>query len=246
MRAKLRLEQPCIKVMAKQIHSVVNEIKRRIISGQYQPGERLLELPLVEDLGVSRTPIRLAFEELAKDGLLERLPTRGFRVKSFDAKEVSDAIEVRGMLEGMAARLAAEKGVDSQSMQVLYSCLEEGGELLAEAAKAGNELDARQWMVTNARFHTTLIQAAGSAPLEGAIDFISKIPMAAATSLIIEGVAPQLEYEFIARAHHDHCDLVAAIELREGMRAEFIMREHARKTRDNKKRLLASPAMHVR
>lgn len=232
--------------MATQINSVVNEIKRRIISGQYQPGERLLELQLVDDLGVSHTPIRLAFEELAKDGLLERLPTRGFRVKSFNAKDLSDAIDVRGTLEGMAARLAAEKGMDSQSMQVLYSCLDEGRKLLAEALEAGNVLDARKWMVINATFHRTLIQAAGSKPLEDAVNFISKIPMAAATSIIIEGVAPQLEYEFIARAHHEHCDLVAAIEQREGMRAESIMREHARKTRDNKQRLLASTAVQVR
>lgn len=240
MRAKLHFSQLCIKLMATQIHSVVNEIKRRIISGQYQPGERLLELQLVDDLRVSRTPIRLAFEELAKDGLLERLPTRGFRVKSFNAKDLSDAIEVRGTLEGMAARLAAEKGMDSQSMQVLYSCLDEGRQLLAQALEAGNVLDARKWMVINAKFHSTLLLAAGSKPLEDAIEFISKIPMAAATAVSMQGVAPQLEYEFIARAHHDHCDLVAALELREGMRAESIMREHARKTRDNKQRLLTS------
>lgn len=226
--------------MATQILAVVNEIKRRIISGQYQPGERLLELQLVDDLGVSRTPIRLAFEELAKDGLLERLPTRGFRVKSFNAKELSDAIEVRGTLEGMAARLAAEKGVDGQSMQAFYRCIEDGRQLLAQALEAGQVLDARQWMDINARFHRTLLQAAGSKPLEDAIAFISKIPMAGASAVSMQGVAPELEYEFIARAHHDHCDLVAAMEQREGMRAEFIMREHARKTRDNKQRLLTS------
>lgn len=242
LRAKLHPRQLSTTPMATQIHSVVNEIKRRIFAGQYQPGERLLELQLVDDLGVSRTPIRLAFEELAKDGLLERLPTRGFRVKSFNAQDLSDAIEVRGTLEGMSARLAAEKGMDSQSMQVLYSCLDEGRELLAQPQDAGNVLDARKWMVINAKFHSTLIQAAGSKPLEDAINFISKFPMAAATALSVQGVAPQLEYEFIARAHLDHCDLVAAIELREGARAESIMREHARKTRDNKQRLLASTA----
>jgi GntR family transcriptional regulator of vanillate catabolism len=228
-----------LKLMATQIHSVVNEIKRRIISGQYKPGERLLEVPLVEDLGVSRTPIRLAFEELATDGLLERLPKRGFRVKSFNAKDLSDAIDVRGTLEAMAARMVAEKGTDSESMQVLYSCLDEGRQLLAEAVAAGNVLDARKWMVINAKFHDTLLLAAGNRPLMDAIDCISKIPMAAATAVSMQGVAPQLEYEFIARAHHDHCDLMTAIELQEGMRAESIMREHARKTRDNKQRLLS-------
>lgn len=226
--------------MATQILSVVNEIKRRIIAGDYAPGERLVELQLAESLGVSRTPIRLAFEELTKDGLLERLPTRGFRVKSFNPKDLSDAIEVRGTLEGMAARLVAEQGADTQNLQVLRDCLEQGQMLLARARDAGRVLDARQWMLINARFHSALLQAAGSAPLIDAIECISKIPMAAATAVSMQGVAPQLEYEFIERAHHDHCDLVTAIERREGMRAEFIMREHARKTRENKQRLLAS------
>ena len=116
--------------MATQILSVVNEIKRRIIAGDYAPGERLVELQLAESLGVSRTPIRLAFEELTKDGLLERLPTRGFRVKSFNPKDLSDAIEVRGTLEGMAARLVAEQGADTQNLQVLRDCLEQGQMLL--------------------------------------------------------------------------------------------------------------------
>jgi GntR family transcriptional regulator of vanillate catabolism len=226
--------------MATQILSVVNEIKRRIIAGDYAPGERLVELQLADKLGVSRTPIRLAFEELTKDGLLERLPTRGFRVKSFNAKDLSDAIEVRGTLEGMAARLVAEKGADGACLQALHGCLADGEALLVQARDAGRVLDARNWMLINARFHSALLQAADSQPLRDAIECIAKIPMAAATAVSMQGVAPQLEYEFIERAHHDHCDLVAAIERREGMRAEAIMREHARKTRENKQRLLTS------
>ena len=226
--------------MATQIHSVVNEIKRRIIAGHYQPGERLVELQLVQELGVSRTPIRLAFEELAKDGLLERLPTRGFRVKSFNVKDFNDAIDVRGTLEGMAARLTAEHGIDAASMQILRDCLKQGDALLSQAAEPGNVLDPRQWMVINAEFHNALLRAANNTPLFDAVALISKIPMAAATALSVQGVAPLLEYQFIARAHQDHHDLVSAIELREGARAETIMREHARKTRDNKQQLLAS------
>lgn len=224
--------------MATHIHSVVNEIKRRITTGQYQPGERLVELQLVDDLGVSRTPIRLAFEELAKDGLLERLPTRGFRVKTFDARHLSDAIDVRGTLEGMAARLVAERGGSADHLEQLRDCVEEGRLLLAAAVTAGYRVDPRQWMVINAKFHAALLGAAANQPLTEAVGFISKMPMAAAAALSTEGVAPQLEYEFIARAQQDHCELLTAIEQREGMRAEWIMREHARKTRDNKQRLL--------
>lgn len=224
--------------MATHILSVVNEIKRRITTGQYQPGERLVELQLVEDLGVSRTPIRLAFEELAKDGLLERLPTRGFRVKSFDAQDLGHAIDVRGSLEGMAARLVAERGASAEHLAQLRQCVEDGRRLLDAAVAAGYRVDPRQWMVINAQFHATLLAAAGNQPLTDAVAFISKMPMAAATALSVEGIAPQLEYEFIARAQQDHSDLFAAIAQRESQRAEWIMREHARKTRDNKHRLL--------
>ena len=224
--------------MATQTHVVVNELKRRIISGRYRPGERLVELQLVQELGASRTPIRLAFEELAKDGLVERLPTRGFRVKKFDQKDLSDAIDLRGVLEGMAARLAAEKGMETQRLQLLRDCLDSGRRLLEEAEAHGRDVDSRRWMTINARFHSTVVQAAGSAPLATAIETISRIPMAASDALSIPGTAPKLEYQFIVRAHHDHCDLVGAVERREGARAEYIMIEHARKTRDNKLRLL--------
>lgn len=231
--------------MATQINSVVNEIKKRIIAGQYKPGDRLVELQLVNDLGVSRTPIRLAFEELAKDGLVERLPTRGFRVKSFSAQNLGDAIDVRGTLEGMAARLVAEKGADSKVMHIFYACLEDGQQLLEQAALANGHLDARQWMVINSKFHETLIKAANNKTLADAIAFISRIPMAAANALSIHDAAPKLEFEFISRAHRDHCDLVTAIECRESTRAEFIMREHARKTRENKMKILSREIQRI-
>ena len=66
--------------MATQIHTVTHELRRRLMTGAYAPGARLVELQLSAELGASRTPIRLAFEELAREGWLERLPTRGFRV----------------------------------------------------------------------------------------------------------------------------------------------------------------------
>ena len=226
--------------MATQIHSVVNEIKKRIITGAYTPGMRLVELQLADELGVSRTPIRVALGELAEDGLLERLPTRGFRVKPFNVQDLGHAIDVRGTLEGMAARLVAERGVDAATLGELQRCVDDGEQLLALGAEAGHVVDPRRWMAINSRFHSALIQAAGNEPLRGAIEFISKVPMAAATALSIRGAAPALEYEFIARAHQDHCDLVTALRQGEAFRAEYIMREHARKTLDNKQRLLSS------
>src|SRR6188768_258534 len=84
-------------------------LREILLRGAFTRGERISELPLVARLGTSRTPIRLALERLAHMGLLDVLSTGGFAVREFTLSEVLDAIEVRGVLEGTVARLAAER-----------------------------------------------------------------------------------------------------------------------------------------
>lgn len=223
--------------MATQIHTVANELRRRIASGFYTPGERLLELALSAELGASRTPIRLAFEELAKEGLLERLPTRGFRVKSFSADELADAIDVRGALEGMAARLAAERRPTDAQVQSLQECVAQGRAILVDARSNDQHIDAARWIAMNAAFHSTLLAAAQNAALADAVAHVSKHPLAGAQALS-HGIAPRLEFALIERAQLDHEDVVQSVLAGEGVRAEALMREHARRSRDNKRELL--------
>lgn len=224
--------------MSTQIQLVVNEIRRRVMLGEYAAGERLVELKVSAELGVSRTPIRLAFEELAKDGVLERLATRGFKVKRFDRKSLSDAIDVRGVLEGMAARTLAEVGMDTEIRDVLSACIQDGRQLLLAASAKGGKIDASKWMQMNATFHATLVNASGNMALIEALRHVSKNPMASAATLSLTGRAPELEHAFIERAQRDHEDIFEAILARESSRAEALMREHARRSRDNKSRLL--------
>lgn len=224
--------------MAKQIHSVANELRRRIISGRFAPGERLLELPLSQELGASRTPIRLAFEELEREGLLERLPTRGFRVRQFNPRDISDAIDVRGVLEGMAARLLAEHGPGEQALDTLGDCIAEGRRVLDEAAERNFQLDAARWIAMNARFHATLAQGCGNQAVVSALEHVARTPLAGAAALSLHGIAPRLEYHFIARAQQDHEDLLGALRAGQGARAEALMREHAFRSRENKRELL--------
>lgn len=224
--------------MATQIHHVITELRRRILAGVHRPGERLVELQLAAELGVSRTPIRLAFEELEKEGVLERLPTRGFRVRGFSVDEVADAIDVRGTLEGMAARLAAQRGLDGELLAVLRGCVAEGRALLAQAAANGHRIDAAGWVPMNARFHRALLDAAGNRTLTTAMEVVSRSPLAGAASLSLQGVQARLEFTFIQRAQQDHEDVVDAIVARDGSRAEALMREHALRSRDNKRELL--------
>ncbi|MES2363995.1 MAG: GntR family transcriptional regulator [Pseudomonadota bacterium] len=224
--------------MSSQIDYTTSELRRKILTGEVAPGERMVELELSAQLSVSRTPIRIALGELEKEGLLERLPTRGFRVRRFTVDEVANAVDVRGVLEGMAARQAAERGLTPATRDELQACVDEGRLLLQKAQAAGHVIDAARWVPMNARFHGALVQAAGNSTLGSALAHVSKTPMAGAGALSLNGVLPLLEYRFIQRAQSDHEDVLAALLAGEGARAEALMREHAHRSRNNKRELM--------
>ena len=91
--------------------SVVATLAQVLIAdGRYPAGTRLAEIPVAEALGVSRTPVRLAFRTLEQEGLLQKAGKRGFVVREFSEADVLCAVEVRGVLEGLAARRLAERG----------------------------------------------------------------------------------------------------------------------------------------
>jgi GntR family transcriptional regulator of vanillate catabolism len=223
--------------MASQIERVVTELRSRILSGRMAPGERIRELHFAPELGVSRTPLRLALGELEQQGLVERVGKRGFQVRRVTIEQVAQAVDVRGVLEGFAARIVAEAGVDAATRTALAACIEEGRALLDHAATRRREVDAAGWAAMNARFHAALVDAAGSEALRSALAHVTKAPLAAAGALGISGAQPSLELSFLQRAQDDHEQIVAAIVAREGARAEALVREHARRSRDNKRRL---------
>jgi GntR family transcriptional regulator of vanillate catabolism len=225
--------------MSSQIDYTTHALRRKILSGEFMPGDRMLELELSAQLSVSRTPIRIALGELEKEGLLERLATRGFRVRQFTVDEVANAVDVRGVLEGMAARQAAEQGLSQETKNELQSCISEGRDLLEKAQAAGYVIDAARWVPMNARFHNALVLAARNSTLASALAHVSKTPMAGAGALSLNGMLPLLEYSFIQRAQSDHEDVLAALLAAEGTRAEALMREHAHRSRNNKRELIS-------
>ena len=79
-----------------------------ILTGALPPGQRVAEVKVVDAVGVSRTPLRLAMEKLEHEGLLARRASGGFTVREFTLRDVQQAIELRGSLEGTACRFAAE------------------------------------------------------------------------------------------------------------------------------------------
>lgn len=230
--------------MAAQIDKVVSELRDLVLSGELQPGDRVIELQFAARLGVSRTPLRIAMAELEKEGLLERLPSRGFRVRSFTVDEIADAVDVRGVLEGMAARLLAERGASQETLDGLRGAVEEGKKLLAAAQRDPNvTVDARAWGRINRRFHEILYESAGNRALVAALEHNNKTPLAGPAALTLPSTPSVLETPFVLRAQADHEDLLRAITRREAARAESLMREHAYRSRENKRILLASMRM---
>lgn len=229
--------------MASQIERVANELRQRVLSGSLVAGQRVLEVQFSRELGVSRTPLRLALGELEKQGLLERLPTRGYRVRSVTLNDVAMALEVRGTLEGMAARLVAESGMAGATKRLLHDCVRSGGALIEEARRNSCPLDTVAWASMNAQFHDALVAAAGNAALTAALEHVGKTPMVRPGELWLGGGHEALALAFVQRAQFDHEEVLQAIAAREGLRAEYLMREHARRSADNKRALAA--ALHA-
>lgn len=88
---------------------VFESIREAIIGGQLPPGERLMEIQLAEEMGVSRTPVREAIRKLELEGLVVMIPRKGAYVSGLSMKDISDVFEIRSALEGLAAELASER-----------------------------------------------------------------------------------------------------------------------------------------
>jgi GntR family transcriptional regulator of vanillate catabolism len=207
-----------------QITRALLRLRELILSGEFAPGQRLSELPLVERLGVSRTPLRLAFSALEHEGLLRRLPGGGYVVREFTQADIRDAIELRGVLEGTAARLAAQRHTSREHLRGLRAINDEIGELVHQADYESFE----HYVELNERFHARLLRVARSPMLERALDGIVSLPFAAPSAAFVftEAELPESR-EVLLVAHYHHRALIEAIERREGARAEAIGREHA-------------------
>lgn len=97
---------------------VFNTLRKAIIEGEFQPGERLMEITLANKLGVSRTPVREAIRMLELEGLVTMIPRRGAEVANITVKDLTDALEVRMAIEELSVRLACER-IDEQGKEEL-------------------------------------------------------------------------------------------------------------------------------
>ena len=204
-------------------------VRDLIVSGEFDAGDRLPEVTLSERLGLSRTPLRSALVQLSQEGLIEPLPSGGYAVRRFTREDVIDAIELRGVLEGTAARLAAERGVSASRIKELQWLLSE-----IDDAMRGPEIrmEFERYIELNAAFHEMLWGLA-SETVRREIERMTRQPFASPSAFLNKQADVPAFRRSLYGAHAQHHAIVSAIESREGARAEAIAREHARLARQN-------------
>jgi GntR family transcriptional regulator, vanillate catabolism transcriptional regulator len=215
----------------KLTEQVVLQLREMILRGALPGGQRVAEIRIAEQLGVSRTPVREALTVLAQEGLLGVAGKRGYQVKEFSAKDIEDAIDMRGVLEGTAARLVAEAGPAPALLEALDVCLVEGTKIVGKPQYGVD--DDIQWGEMNGRFHQLIVQACANRALQGALALNDKLPFASAQA-VLGGDARSAEVatqhrDVMVFAQADHQQIVTALRQRQGARADALMREHARR-----------------
>ncbi|GGM06733.1 GntR family transcriptional regulator [Dactylosporangium sucinum] len=189
----------------------VEQLRERILGGEYAPGERLGEVDLAEKLGVSRTPVREALRRLSAEGLVELATNKGARVAEYPREDLDHIFEIRARVEGLAARAAATtaSAADIDRLDTIATELKEHSE-------AGRLTEVYR---LNAEYHATLNGLAGS-------------PVVAATvaQLVHASVLVRTLHAFDETARrrsvNHHLEIVAALRARDGDWAEAVMRAH--------------------
>ena len=204
---------------------VLIELRKMIISGEIPGGSRLAEIPTAEMLGVSRQPIRMAFRLLEQEGLLLKNPTRGYTVREISAKMMQDALEVRGVLEGLAARKLAEQGLTDAQREQLKTCLDKIDPLFEQQCLSDEDLETYHHY--NLIFHKTIIEGSNNVAIIQALNKNNQLPMASAQALTFDKNAQLSELRRLHHAHIQHCAIFHAIANGESARAENLMREHS-------------------
>ena len=130
---------------------VFNTLRRAIITGEFAPGERLMEISLANRLGVSRTPVREAIRKLELEGLVIMIPRKGAQVAKITEKSLRDVIEIRCVLEEFAASLACERITEEGKEK-----LKEAHRQFVEAAQTNDIIDIVE---KDEQFHDAIFQA---------------------------------------------------------------------------------------
>lgn len=195
-----------------------NEIKKRIMEGQWQPGQTLSTYKLAEELKISRTPIIAALKALEQEGLLEIEPQVGCKLKEPNPQTAREHFLIRAALEGLAAELAVENATEDD---IAY--LKETLKKAQEALKKGDEL---KYAECNRDFHLKIAAISGSEQLRQLIHnfWYSTVYFGASISFLTKRSTNSIK---------EHSEVIEAIKKGEGERARNLLETHLRSCQED-------------
>ncbi|CAN5576341.1 GntR family transcriptional regulator [soil metagenome] len=198
---------------------VTDTLRDWVLHGRFKAGERIEEIPTAQAMGVSRTPVRAALQALANEGLIDHQPKRGYLVRAFELETIVAAYEVRAVLEGLACRSAAQRGLSDAQAQTLRDCLANGDRILGKGVLLPEDHEPYQQI--NVMLHNTLLSASSNPWLSRFAEQAHNIPYASDRIVLWD-----VEHAVILRSHGDHHRIVEAVLAGDCTRAEQLMREH--------------------
>ena len=201
---------------------VKDRLLERIVSGELEPGSRIVETRVAREFGISQAPVREALRSLASLGLVEMRPHRGAWVRKPNQEELIEAVQVRGVLEAFAAEQAAPT-ISDEVILDLERLLEEMLDLAANG-------DALAQAHKNAEFHATVVSAAGNAMLERTWKLLEPFSQTYLTATV-----PGVDLMWLAKRHKP---IVDALKARDPEAAALVMRHHLEQAAEIRGRLV--------
>ena len=189
-----------------------------VLHAGLQPGDPLSETRISKALGISRTPVREALQQLAQDGLLQIIPGRAITVAAPSMQEVFDALHVRELLETEVVRMAAES-MPAHQRETLQQLTEE----MEKAARAGNR---RGWSKVDIKWHEILCNACPN-------HLLGQMTIQARNRIYNRGADEHVTDQFLIDGTQEHKEIVQAIVARDSEKARQLMFEHLRHVRAN-------------
>lgn len=196
----------------KPLREIVFEtLREAIINATLKPGERLMEILLAEEMGVSRTPVREAIRKLELEGFVVMVPRKGAYVADISTKDIADVFEIRAALEGLAAGLAAERITEEE--------LEKLERILVKIGECVKNNDLEKLIEVDTEFHDTLFKASRNERLVQIVSNLrEQIQRFRTASLSTPG---RMKY-----ALEEHKKIVEAVSERNVELAQALAREH--------------------
>lgn len=197
---------------------VFGALREAIIAGELKPGERLMEVQLAEEMGVSRTPVREAIRKLELEGLVVMIPRKGAYVAGLSLKDAADVFEIRESLEGLAAALAADRITDEE--------LEAMEKILVEIHESAESGDVEAIIKQDAEFHQVLFAATRNDRLAQMINNLKE----QIDRFRVQSFTNPARIKSILQEHRR---IVNAIKERDADKAEKLAKDHIEKVENN-------------